>query len=256
MKMILILALNSWQENLKSRFYLLSVAFGVVFLYISLLLGLLAVDQELRVLLDFGLGFIELLGLAGALYGATTVILREMETKTIYLILTRPVGRGQYLLGRFAGLMISVLVSMFLMSCVHLSILFWKGWAWSPAYLAAFLGAYLKVLVTAALATFLALFSSSVLTALGLAAILWTLGHFLPEIRYMIAWGPPRPAILPLTALSYVLPDLQLYNYRDRLAATSIAPKEFPLVAWLVYAAAYTAVWLALSRLLLRKKEF
>lgn len=255
MRTVLILALNSWQENLRSRFYVLCVAFGGVILYISLVLGMLAADQELRVLLDFGLGAIELLGLAGAVYGATTTILREMETKTIYLILARPVGRGQYLIGRFAGLMLSVLASMAIMSCLHLAILFWKGWTWNPAYLQAFLGAYLKVLVTAALASFLALFSSSVLTALGITAILWTLGHFLPEIRFMTLQGP-RGAALPLTALSYFLPDLQLLNYRDRLAAASFAPRELSLAAGLAYAASYAAAWLAAARFLLRKKEF
>ena len=110
------LALNSWRENLRSRFFLLMMIFSVVFLYISMLFGLLAVDQELRVLLDFGLAFIEIMGLAGAVYGAASGILHEIETKTIYLILSRPVSRGQYLLGRFTGLMLSALAAISLMA--------------------------------------------------------------------------------------------------------------------------------------------
>jgi ABC-type transport system involved in multi-copper enzyme maturation permease subunit len=253
---IWMLALNSWQENLRSRFQFLSIIFAVVLMSISLLFGLLAVDQELRVLLDFGLGLIELIGLAGAVYAAATSVLREIETKTIYLILTRPVSRTQYLLGRFAGLMLSVLAAVLLMAACHLLMLFAKGWHWEPFYLKALGGIYLKVLVTAALALFLALSSSSVLTALVIAAILWTLGHFLPEIRHLIKEGAPAPAILPLTFLSYVLPDLQLFNLRDRLTMTSLAGPEAPLWAWALYAAVYASAWLGLSRLLLRRKEF
>ena len=255
MRRIGILALNSWEENLRSRFFLLCAAFGVVTLYVSMLLGLLAADQEKRVLLDFGLGFIELMGLAGALYGASTGLLRELETKTIYLILTRPVSRTEFLLGRFAGLMLSVAASMGLMAAVHLTILLFKGWHWSNAYLGALLGAYLKVLITAALATFLALFSTSVLTALSIALILWTLGHFLPELRFMIAWGAPHPAMVPLRALAAVIPDLQLLNLRDRIGPATISPREAGLLARLAYAGAYSAVWLALAGLLLRRKE-
>ncbi len=249
MRNALLLAANSWRENLRTRFFLLSALFAGVMLYVSLLFGLLAVDQELRVLLDFGLAFIELVGLAGALYGATTMVLRELETKTIYLVLTRPVTRGQYLAGRFAGLMLSTAVSLALMCALHLAILFWKGWLWQGTYALAMLGAYLKILITASLAFFLALFSSSVLTAGVFAAVLWTLGHFLPEIRHLIREGAPPAAMLPLTLLSKVVPDLQLFNLRDRLGTA-------PVALWLAYAAAYSLVWLGLSRLLMRRKEF
>ena len=247
MRNIILLAVNGWRENLRSRFFMLSLAFAGVFLYMSLLLGVLAVEQETRVLYDFGLGLIELMGLAGALYGSVTIILREMETKTIYLILSRPVGRGEYLLGRFLGLMLSVLASMMLMSAFHLALLWAKGWRGGDPYAAAFLGAYLKVFVTTALATFLAVFSSSALTAGVLACVCWTLGHFLPEIRFLIE----RTGVaLPLKALSWIVPDLQLYNLRDRAAL------EAPLWWWFAYAALYSAVWLALGRALLRRKEF
>jgi Cu-processing system permease protein len=247
--MVVWVALNGWQESLRSRYFLLCAVFGVVTLYVSMILGLLAADQELRVLLDFGLSLIELLGLAAAAYGAATIVLREMETKTIYLVLTRPVSRPQYLLGRFAGLMLSVGASMSLMACVHLSILLWKGWAWSAAYPAALLGSFLKLLAVAAMTLFLALFSSSTLTALAIAGILWALGHFLPEIRFMIRWTSQGAILAPLTALSYVIPDLQRLNLRDRLA-------EGGTLSAIGYALAYSAAWLALASVKLRRKEF
>ncbi|MFA6003618.1 MAG: ABC transporter permease, partial [Elusimicrobiota bacterium] len=240
---IAILAATSWQENLRNRFYLLALAFAGVFLFMSLILGVLAVEQESRVLLDFGLGCIELMGLAGAVYGATTMVLREMETKTIYLILTRPVGRGEYLIGRFLGLMLSVLAAMALMACVHLCILWAKGWRGPEPYLGAWLGAYLKVVVTAALATFLAVFSSSVLTAGVLTGILWALGHFLSELRFLITHGASRWNVAALGLCSYVVPDLQLFNLRDRVSATSLSSPEAGAAWWLLYAALYCGVW-------------
>jgi ABC-type transport system involved in multi-copper enzyme maturation permease subunit len=256
MRNIAILAWTGWQENLRRRFYLVSLAFAGIFLYMSLILGVLAVEQEARVLFDFGLGFIELMGLAGALYGATTVVLREIETKTVYLILSRPVGRGEYLLGRFLGLMLSVLSSMALMAAFHLVILKAKGWHGPEPYLACFCGAFLKVLVTGALATSLAIFSTSALTAGVISATAWTLAHFLPEIRYLVSHGASRGLAAPLFALSYVLPDLQLLNLRDRAAAVSLSGPEAGW-AWLLgYAVLYSAAWLGLGWALLRRKEF
>lgn len=243
-------AANTVHESARSRFFALCLVFGGVVLYASLILGLLAADQETRVLLDFGLSLIELLGLAAAVYGSATIVLREMETKTIYLILTRPVSRAAYLLGRFAGLMAATGLAMLVMAALHLALLFAKGWAWTPVYAAALAGSFLKVLVVAALTLFLALFSSSILTALVIALILWTLGHFLAEIRFMIHWGADVRLLMPLQGLSYIVPDLQLLNLRDRLAhAGSLLPP-------LGYAVAYAAVWLGLAVARFSRKEF
>jgi hypothetical protein len=96
----------------------------------------------------------------------------------------------------------------------------------------------------------LALFSSSILTALVIASILWTLGHFLPEIRFMIRWNSQGAVGVPLTALSYIVPDLQLLNLRDLWA------RPASLLKPLAYAASYAAVWLALAAAQLRRKEF
>ncbi|MBI4375888.1 MAG: ABC transporter permease subunit [Elusimicrobia bacterium] len=252
MSRLFVLAVNAWQENLRGRFFLLSFFFGLILLYVSLLLGILAADQELRVLVDFGLALIEIIGLAGALFGACTALLREIENKTIYLVLSRPVRRWELLVGRFLGLMLSAWAAMAVMGLFHLALLFLKGWSWENAYLWAWLGSCAKVWVTASLGLFLSLFSSSVMTAGAIAAILWTLGHFLPEMRALIARSPDQAAALPMQLLSLVIPDLQCLNLRDKIAASSFDQ------AWLGlgYAALYSLVWTGLSVWLLKRKEF
>ncbi len=258
MTAVFILAANSWKESLRTKFFLLSLLFGGVVLYLSLLLGLLATDEEVRVLQDFGLAFIELMGLAGAVFSASTTILREMETKTIYMILTRPVARWQYLVGRFAGLMLSTAAAMALMASMHVAILLAKGWSWSGLYVAALAGAYLKVLITAALAMFMAIFSTSVLSGLTITGILWSLGHFIPEIRYMVT-HKSRHAVFMGTGMSLLtrlLPDLQLFNLRDRLQPLAGAGLDIPVAAWLGYAVVYAGAWLAASVWLFNRKEF
>ncbi|MBI4678243.1 MAG: ABC transporter permease subunit [Elusimicrobia bacterium] len=258
MSPVLVLALNSWVENLRNRFFALTLAFAGVVLYLSMLLGLLACDQEVRVLLDFGLGLIELMGLVGAVYCAATVVLREMETKTVYMILTRPVDRTRYLLGRFLGLMLSAGAAMLIMSAAHLMILLLKGWDFRTVYLWALLGVFLKVLVTASLAMFLALLATSALSALSITMILWSLGHFLPEIRLMVRrFGSDSAAVMaPLKAVSWVIPDLQLFNLRDKLDLPAHLSSGVPAGSWLLYAGCYCAVWLAMAAVLFRRKEF
>lgn len=249
------LARNTWREQLRSRFFLVVVVFGGVLLYASVLLGMMAVDQELRVLVDFGLGFIELLGLTASVLVAATGILREMETKTIYMVLSRPVSKWSYLLGRFAGLLLAVASAIAAMAAIHLPLLLVKGWAPEWGYAAALAGGFLKIAVVSALATLAAIFSTSVTSALSVTLILWVLGHFLAEMKYLavVSGGDLSPFLL---APVYMIPNLQLLNLRDRLEVPGTAFWGAGLGIPVVYAALYAAVCLGLAQFLFRRKEF
>jgi len=245
-----VVAWNSCWENVRSRFFAVCVVFAVVLVYTGMLLGILAQEQQTRILLDFGLSLIELTGLLVAVYGAATGLLGEIESKTVYLALTRPVARAQYLLGRFAGLMGSVLAAMCLMAAFHLVLLFCKGWSWNGAYLWALAGSFLAIFITASVALFLSLFFSSALTALLITGILWTLGHFIPEIR-LLAGRAPGAALWFLNAVSYLIPNLGLLNWRDNLASAAIPP----LTLWASYCALYAGIWLAAAAKLFSRRE-
>src|SRR3974390_903863 len=129
-----ILSLNQWREQWRNRSFQVALFFAGILIYASILLGALAVDQETRALLDFGQSFIELMGLGMAAFGAATGILREIETKTIYMVLTRPVPRWAYLLGRYFGLLLTTFSAVLLMTAIHLVVLLWRGWHWQWIY--------------------------------------------------------------------------------------------------------------------------
>ena len=253
MKTPRILALHVLREHLRSQGFLTALGFAGVLIYVSVLLGALAVDQEVRVLEDFGLSFIELMGLALVVFGAANGIVKELETKTIYLILSRPVSRGGFLLGRYLGLLLSAALAVGAMSLVHLSLLFLKGWSWQPAYALAILGILLKLTLSTALALFLALLSTSVLSAVVMTGIAWILGHFIPEMRFMIEKAPNVWSRLALSGISRVIPDLQLLNFRDRLEA---AGQGHWLALGAGYALLYSSACLVLAYGLFRKREF
>ncbi|MBI3547637.1 MAG: hypothetical protein HY078_01160 [Elusimicrobia bacterium] len=255
MNPILILAAHTCREQLRNRSFQVAILFAGVILYMSLLLGALAAEQETRVLLDFGLGLSELLALALAVFGAATTVLKEIETKTIYLILTRPVPRFVYLLGRYCGLVLSTAAGLLAMAAVHLALLLVKGWAWQASYLLALTGILLKVAIAAALASFVALATTSVLSALTMIGIVWTLGHFAPELSFLARQSMKGPAAPILLAAAQLLPNLQLLNFRETIG-TPAAPPLRAVLFGAAYAAAYSSICLALAYSWLRRKEF
>ena len=254
MNLIWILAKNVWLEQFRNRFFHLIWMFGGVLLYASFLLGVLAVEQELRVLQDIGLALIELLTLGAAVFVAANSILKEMELKTIYLILARPVPRGAYLLGRFLGLQFSVGTAALLMALLHVSLLLFRGWHGEPAYVFALGGILAKVFLMTALTFLLSLLSTSVLSALSMTSICWLLGHFAPELRILAGKSVGTTGAL-LAAVRWLLPDLQAFNLRDAWPPGGTLSWSGP--AWAaVYLLLYSGACLAFAYGMFRRREF
>ena len=253
MNRVAILAWSGLHEQLRNRAYQVAMLFAGVMLYLSLLLGMLAVEQELRALLDFGLSFIELMALASAIFGAATGVLRDMETKSIYLILTRPVSRLEYLLGRYFGTVLSLFAAIVLMAAAHVALMLARGWDFRAVYLLAIFGIGLKVMIATAVATVFALFSTSALSALTMTGILWTLGHFLPEMRFLAQRGG-FPSV-PLIVMLRVVPNLQLLNFRERFDIPSSVYAGEPLGIAVLYVALYSAICLGLAYSSIRRKD-
>ncbi len=251
MRSLLILAKDSLEEALASRVLLVSFLAAAVLLYLGEVVSALAAEEAVRALLDLGLGLVELATLGIAVFGGAVFFLREGETKRADLILSRPIGRGRYLLGRFLGLALTAAVSLLVTSALHLALLLFKGWAFTPSYFYALLGIYLKVLIALAMTLGISLWSTSALAAMGFSMLFWSLGHLLPEIGKLIARGGPRLAWL--APALWLPPDLGLLNYRDVM---SLHPGTPPLWLWLGYAGSYAGLWLLIAWDRLRVKEF
>lgn len=254
MSTVLILAANSWRELWRARFISVVALFGGVLVYLSVLLGVLAGDVELRVLLDVGLAVIEVMTCGAAAYCAATGLIQEMEQKTLYLILSRPVPRASFLFGRYLGTVAAAGTAAALMAAAQAALLLAKGWepAWDLPL--ALWGILLKLVVTGAAATLLALISTSVLSAMTMTGVIWVLGHFVAEIRFLAERSQGLVTGLVAPA-AYVLPNFALLNYRDRLHLPGAGLGE-PLLWGFLYALTYAAVCLGLTAALFRRREF
>ncbi|NLO90568.1 MAG: ABC transporter permease subunit [Elusimicrobia bacterium] len=248
------LARHTFLEQWRSRYFQLMVIFGAALVYASLLLGQLAVEQEGRVLFNSGALFLELAALGAMLLGCASSILRDMESKTIYLILSRPVPRWIYITGNYLGMAAAVGAAILCMGALHYLLLAFKGAAPSAeAYLLVMLAAWLKAAVAGALAVLVSLVSTSLLSAVMIAVFFWTLGHFVPEASFL-AQRLQGPAGWLAKPLLWVIPNMSLFNYRETL---DLPPGAFP--GWgiaLPYALLYICACLLFSVWLFRKREF
>ena len=243
-------ALYSFRDSVRDRFFALFAVFAVAAVYASVLAGVMAVDQEGRVLTDIGLLLIELTALAYSLYCASTSLLREAETKTIYLVFSRPVPRWAYLAGKVAGALLTAAFMLLVMGALHLLLLRLRGFGVPACYAQALFGSFLKLAVIVSAAFCVSLFSTSAVSTLVISGFLWTAGHFVPETRFLA----DRAAGLSGYALKaglLLVPNLQLFNARDAAgtACFQAGPALGAAAGW-VLAAYLASLWL------LSRKEF
>jgi Cu-processing system permease protein len=256
MENFFLLVHDTFKEHIRHRLYLSLFLFGFILLSGGLVASSLAVDERARLLLDFGLAAIEFLGLTTIVFVSVNLILTEIENRTIFLVLSRPLPRGRYILGRFAGTTLAVAAAMAIMALLHWLLLLPLHDVVSPAvYLAAWSCSVAKLAVVGSLALALSLFSTSAPTAMTFTLFLWAIGHFSEELRFLGQKSANIFVKLLVWVFYHAAPNFAYFNYREFLYAN-----HPPSAAWflflLCYAAGYTGVCLWISAFLFARKEF
>lgn len=244
----------TFREHVRHKVWLSAALFGFVLLTGGLVASALAQDERARMMLDLGLAANEAIGLVTAVFLTVHLILQEIESRAVFLILTHPIKRWHYLLGRFLGTLAAVGAVMAAMGLVHWGLLRALHWDGGGLYAAAWLCSFGKVAVMGALSLLLSLALTSEAAAMAFATFFWILGHFSAEIRYVADKSGSPPIRAALVAFSYVAPDFAHFDYKN---AWHMGP---PSPAWLgwgfLYALAYGAACFALAAQVFEQKEF
>jgi ABC-type transport system involved in multi-copper enzyme maturation permease subunit len=254
MKKLISIAYYTFVENIRNKIFYTIVLFGVIVVGASFLLAALGGEQQKRILLDLGLGAIEFFALVTVIFASVNLILEELQSKTIYLILTRPVSRLAYLLGRYSGLLAAVLCGMLLMALIHLAILFVSHWSFSPRYVLAIVLSFEKIAVIGSMALFFSLFSTSAVSSISFTIFFWILGHFSEEMNFLA--GKLNGIVPKIIAkmFYYVSPNLQYFNVKDFWDVPNLYGNW--LFISIGYGILYASLMICCSFLLFRHKEF
>ncbi len=245
----------TYVENLKKKNFIILFLFIFIVLGSGVLFSMLSPDQEIRVILDLGTAAIEMFAFLSASFIAVRLILQEMEEKTVYLILSRPVCRATYILGRFFGI-ISVIASYIIIMALSLIVmLLLKGWTFNSYIILISFTIFLKILIITSFSIFLSLISTSSASSFVTIFFLWALGHFAGELKHLNRLLKDSGIILTplLQFLYYVLPNFSFLNYKDTFHITNAGFSAYFYPAG--YAIFYSAVIITLSIILFNKKE-
>jgi ABC-type transport system involved in multi-copper enzyme maturation permease subunit len=186
MRAVYSIAINTFREAIRNKILYSIIVFAVVVILAGNFLADISLHNDKRVLYDLGIGFLSTFGLLLALFTGTNLIYKEIDKKTIYLLLAKPVSRTQFLLGKMWGVVTSiylVLILMFILLILE-SIFVGTG-VHINLYKAAILILF-EVLVVVSITTLFSSFSTPFITGM-LSFGFIIIGRLLPDLKQIIA---------------------------------------------------------------------
>ena len=238
-------AVNTFREAVRDRVLYNLVLFALLMMGAAILVGQISIGIEQLVIVNLGLTAISIFGLVMAIFMGVGLVYKEIEKRTLYSLLAKPIHRWQFLAGKYAGLLLTLAVNTGFMTIGLAAAFFYVGGRAGRSNLSVLVAVYfilLEFALVTALALFFSCFSSPLLSTLFTLAIYIT-GVFAPDIR-LVGEFTRNPALLAATrALYFVVPNFHNFNVIAAAGHGDAIP--FSLVCQnTLYAALYVALLL------------
>ncbi len=260
------IAVGVFKESVRDRVLYGLVVFAALLMSATYLLGQLTAGQDIKIIKDLGLAAISTLGLLMSVFIGIGLVWREVERRSIYTVLSKPVTRVQFLLGKYAGLALTLVVNVTAMTLAFALVLAYMDWtademlrrSWpAPALDPALAGAIalilVELLVVTAVALFFSTFSSPFLSAV-LTFALWIVGHFNDDLRQFDAVVSSRAAAALARGLYAILPDFAAFDVKALVVhGVPIPPETFLFGA--AYGALYVGGLLVAAVLIFQRRD-
>ena len=260
------LAMHSFREILGTRVMYSVIAFAAVVMIFAILASQWTIGEEVRFVSDIGIGAMLALGIVIVITRGAVTLSREIERKTVLVVLARPIKRWQFVVGNFLGLALILLLLVASLFIVLSLILLPLGGMPGVSLLAAAWGVYLELLMVSAVAILTSNLSSPILAIIltllvfmggHMASTLfeWTSvgfdvhdSHLTPSMRRITEMYQTGPAHWFLRISYYLLPNMGHVNYK-MYAANNLPIHTMRVLIGSVYSVVYSAiaVWLAVA---------
>jgi ABC-type transport system involved in multi-copper enzyme maturation permease subunit len=232
------------------------VFFALLMIASAVIVGQISMDIETIVMVSLGLSAISLIGLLIALFTGVGLVSKEIDKRTLHAVLAKPLHRWEFLVGKFAGLVLTLTVNTAAMAVGLFLAMWFVKHSIARGDLAVLVAVYfvlLKLTLVVALAMMFSCFTSPLLAILFTAG-LYVAGLFVAQLRALenTQMGPPTQKFLSI--LSYLLPNFENYDVMG-LAAHGRAIPRILLLHNTLYTGLYCAMVLSVAAVIFSRKD-
>lgn len=266
MRLVRVVALNTFREAVRDKVFYNLLLFAVLLLGASVLIGQLAAGQDVKIIKDLGLASSLLFGVGLAIFIGIQLVAREVERRSVHATLSKPVSRPVFLLGKYAGLLLTLGVNIAVMTLALFAVLavywrltpstvqaVWNAPALDPRLLVALGLIYVELAVVTAIALLFSTYSSALLSATFTTAI-WVAGHFVEDMRTLEAVGASPATSAVARAVSWVLPNLAMFDVKAEVVH-GIHVSAGQVTGAVAYGAVYSAAVLLLAIAIFQRRD-
>jgi ABC-type transport system involved in multi-copper enzyme maturation permease subunit len=249
------IASNTFREAVRDRVLYNLIAFALLLVGSAVLFGQISVGIERIVLVNLGLTAVSLFGVIISVFIGIGLVSKEIDKRTLYTVLARPVRRWEFILGKFLGLAGTLVVNALCMAAGFFAVLFYLAHHFEHADLYLLVAIYfiiLQLVIVTSIALLFSSFSSPLLSALFTFAI-FVIGSFSEELRAFAAMASGAARGIA-TVMAYLIPNFSALNIISPVAHGEAVPARMILYNTL-YALLYAAAAIAGSSLIFEKRN-
>jgi ABC-type transport system involved in multi-copper enzyme maturation permease subunit len=267
MRSISWIAVNVFKESVRDRVPYNLALFAVLLIASSFLIGQLSAGQDVKIIKDLGLAAIAIFGLFIAIFIGIGLVSKEIERRSIYSLLAKPISRRQFIIGKYAGLVLTLAVNVAVMTVALYLVLGYLSYLQTPAARAAWdapgvdprlltaIGLiFVELMIVTAVALFFSTFSTPLLAAV-LTFGLFIVGHFNADLKNFDKIVDSRPAVWLARAVYHTVPDFSAFDITTE-AVHGLPVAGAYLAATVGYGFAYIAALLVVSVLIFARRDF
>ena len=244
---------NTMREVIRNRILYVLLFFAILLIFTGIVLSALSYVEQERILQDVGLAAIRLFGTVIAIFLGVGVLHKEVDRRTIYAILSKPVSRSEFVLGKYLGLTATIWLLLLIMSAAFALVSLAAGapMGWGHAAALALSGVEMSIVV--AVATLFSAFTTPMLASF-FAAGIWVVGHLSRDLRALGGQSELAGVRALTTWLHRLFPDLEHFNLTvQAVHGLPIAPAE--VVLPLAYGAGYASLVLIAAMFLFARRD-
>ncbi|MDH7498974.1 MAG: ABC transporter permease [candidate division NC10 bacterium] len=250
---ILAIILNTFKEAVRDKILYTILIFALFLIGGSALLAALSIGQEAKIIQDLGLSCISFFGTLIAIFLGIGLVYKEIEKRTLYALLSKPLSREQFILGKYLGLSLVLLVNVSIMGLglFLLARIYLESWPWHLILGLAFI--FLELLVITALATLFSSFSTPTLSAIFTLSIFF-IGHLSPDLKLFAARFMDPTSRFVIDLLYYLLPNFRHFHLESSLVH-GLALNGVVLFQAICYGLLYGIALLLLAMLIFSRRD-
>jgi ABC-type transport system involved in multi-copper enzyme maturation permease subunit len=251
------IALNTFRESVRDRVLYNLILFVLILVAASVFVSDLSLDMESQFTAALGLSAMLVFGALIAIFIGVGLVYKEIDKRTIYNLLSKPVHRHEFIIGKYAGLCLTLLVNTAVMVMGTELALWYVNGKFVPlqtAVLAASFLVFCELALLVAVALMFSSFTTPLLAALFSFAI-YLIGHFSKDLLEMATLSNSSLTRVILTTLYYLLPNLSNFGFITEASHGRIVPMRLAVSAT-IYAIVYIGILLSATVLIFHKRNF